>query len=174
MSDMLDTLRIRRSVRRYKDKDIEPETIDLLKEAALRSPSSRDIKPWRFFFIEDRDLLERLSRAKEHGSSFLEGARLGVVVCANESESDVWIEDCSIASIILQLAGQSLGLGSCWIQIRNRMYNSSLSSEDYVRNILGLPKGIKVESMISFGYPDEEKKPVQKEDLDYDKAILKS
>lgn len=174
MSGMLDILRIRRSIRRYKDKDIEAETIDLLKEAALRSPSSRDIKPWRFFFIEDRDLLERLSRAKEHGSSFLEGAKLGVVVCADESESDVWIEDCSIAAIILQLAGQSLGLGSCWIQIRNRMYNSSLSSEDYVRNILGLPKGIKVESMISFGYPDEEKTPVQKEDLDYDKAILKN
>ena len=168
---MLGILRIRRSIRRYKDKEIEPETIDLLKEAALRSPSSRDIKPWRFIFIIDNRLLVELSKAKEHGSSFLEGARLGVVVCADESKSDVWIEDCSIASIILQLAGQSLGLGSCWIQIRNRMYSSSLTSEDYVRGVLGLPKGIKVESMISFGYPDEEKLPVRKEDLDYDKAI---
>jgi nitroreductase len=170
---MLDILRNRRSIRRYKDKDIEPATIDLLKEAALRSPSSRDIKPWRFFFIQDRGLLKRLSRAKEHGSSFLEGARLGVVVCADESESDVWIEDCSIASIIMQLAGQSMGLGSCWIQIRNRMHSTNLSSEDYVKGILDLPEGMKVESIISFGYPDEEKTPVQKEDLDYDKAVLR-
>ncbi|HSD57827.1 MAG TPA: nitroreductase family protein [Methanotrichaceae archaeon] len=170
---MFDILRKRRSIRRYLDNEIEPEIIDLLKEAALRSPSSRDIKPWRFIFVTDRELLKRLSKAKEHGSSFLDSARLGVVVCADENESDVWIEDCSIASIILQLAGQSLGLGSCWIQIRNRMYSDSLSSEDYVRDILGLPKGVKVESMISFGYPDEEKPPVQKEDLDFEKIILR-
>jgi nitroreductase len=168
---MLDILRSRRSIRKYRSKDIEPETIDLLKEAVLRSPSSRDIRPWRFFFVEGRDTLKRLSGAKEHGSSFLEGACLGVVVCADESESDVWIEDCSIASIILQLAGQSLGLGSCWIQIRNRMHSNSLSSEDYVRDILGLPKGMRVESIISFGHPGEEKPPVRKEDLDYDKVI---
>ncbi|MDM7912215.1 MAG: nitroreductase family protein [Methanotrichaceae archaeon] len=171
---MFDILRKRRSIRRYLDKEIEPEIVDLLKEAALRSPSSRDIKPWRFIFITDRELLKRLSRAKEHGSSFLACARLGVVVCADESESDVWIEDCSIASIILQLAGQSLGLGSCWIQIRNRMYSDSLSSEDYVRDVLGLPKGMKVESMISFGYPDEEKPPVPKEDLDWPKLTFYS
>jgi len=125
---MLDILRKRRSIRRYRSKDIEPETIELLKEAALRAPSSRDIKPWRFVFVTDKALLEKLSRAKESGSSFLKGAALGVVVCADEDESDVWIEDCSIASIILQLAGISLGLGSCWIQIRNRMYSDNISS----------------------------------------------
>lgn len=168
---MFDILRKRRSIRRYLDKEIEPEIVDLLKEAALRSPSSRDIKPWQFIFVTDRELLKRLSGAKEHGSSFLDCARLGVVVCADENESDVWIEDCSIASIILQLTGQSLGLGSCWIQIRNRMYSDSLSSENYVRDVLGLPKGMKVESMISFGYPGEEKPPIPKEDLDFDKIV---
>ncbi len=171
---MFDILRIRRSIRKYLDKEIEPETIDLLKEAALRSPTSRDIKPWQFLFITDRELLRRLSKAKEHGSSFLSGARLGVVVCADENESDVWVEDCSIASIILQLAGQSLGLGSCWIQIRNRMYSDRLTSEDYVRDVLGLSKKMRVESMISFGYPDEDKPPVPKENLDFDKVVLKS
>jgi nitroreductase len=172
---MLEILRKRRSIRRYKEKDIDPEIVDLLKEAALRSPSSRDIKPWRFVFITDRAILEKLSRAKEHGSDFLECARLGVVVCADERESDVWIEDCSIASIILQLAGQSLGLGSCWIQIRNRDYSDGWSSEDYVKEVLkgvmSLSKDIKVESIISFGYPDEEKPPVPKGQLDYQKII---
>jgi nitroreductase len=114
---MLDILRNRRSIRRFKDKEIEQELIERLKEAALRSPTSRGINPWRFLFVTDRALLEELSRAKESGSSFLKGARLGVVIIAMEGESDVWVEDCSIASIILQLTGQSLGLGSCWIQI---------------------------------------------------------
>ena len=109
---MLDLLRKRRSVRKYRDEDIEAEVVELLKEAALRSPTSRNFRPWRFVFVTDRGKLAALSRAKESGSSFLAGARLGVVVCADEGESDVWIEDCSIASIILQLAGQSLGLGS--------------------------------------------------------------
>jgi nitroreductase len=168
---MLDILRKRRSIRKYVDKEIDPKTIELLKEAALRAPTSRGIKPWRFVFVTDKALLEKLSTAKKSGSGFLKGASLGVVVCADETESDVCIEDCSIASIILQLEGQSLGLGSCWIQIRNRMYSDDMSSEDYVRGVLNLPKNLRVESIISFGYPDEEKSPVRKEQLDYHKII---
>lgn len=105
MDSMLNILRKRRSIRKYKGRTIEEGIIEQLKEAALRSPSSRGINPWRFFFITDKAVLEELSRAKEQGSSFLKGASLGVAVCADENESDVWIEDCSIASIILQLTG---------------------------------------------------------------------
>jgi nitroreductase len=171
---MLDILRKRRSIRRYKDKEIEPEKIDLLKEAALRSPSSRGIEPWQFVFVTNKSLLKELSKAKEHGSSFLEGARLGIVVYADENESDVWIEDCSIASIILQITASSLDLGSCWIQIRNRMNSEEVKSEDYVKGILHLPGNMRVESIISLGYPDEEKMPVPKEKLDYHKIKVKS
>jgi nitroreductase len=168
---MIDILRNRRSIRKYKDIEIEPEIIDQLKEAALRAPSSRNFKPWRFVFITDKTLLEKLSLAKEQGSSFLKGARLGVVVCADGNKSDVWIEDCSIASIILQLTGQSLGLGSCWIQIRKRMHSFAQSSEEYVKNLLGFPENIKVESIIAFGYPDEEKSPIPIEQLEFDKIL---
>jgi nitroreductase len=168
---MMDLLRMRRSIRKYKDKDIDPRTIDDLKEAVLRAPSSRGINPWRFFFVTDRELLSSLSNAKEHGSDFIKGAPLGVVICADERESDVWVEDCSIASIILQLAGLSLGLGSCWIQIRNRSYSRDRSSEAYVRDVLGLPQGLKVESMIAFGYPDEVLEPVPRDQLEYGKIL---
>jgi nitroreductase len=168
---LLDILRKRRSIRRYKERAIEEEVVDILKEAALRSPSSRGINPWRFFFITDKSLLEELSRAKEQGSSFLRGAGLGVVVCADENESDVWIEDCSIASIIIQLAGISLGLGSCWIQIRNRMHRDSLSSEDFVRSVLHLHEKMRAESIISFGYPDEDASPIPADQLEYGKIL---
>ncbi|HUV79310.1 MAG TPA: nitroreductase family protein [Candidatus Bathyarchaeia archaeon] len=168
---MLDILRTRRSIRKYKDKPIEPELIELLKEAAVRSPTSRNFRPWRFLFVTDRIKLEALSRAKTSGSGFLKGASLGVVVCADEHESDVWIEDCAIASIILQFIGQSLGLGSCWIQIRKRMHSDSQTSEEYVKDLLGLPTNFKVESIISFGYPDEDKQPIPKAQLEYNKII---
>jgi len=170
---MLEILRKRRSIRRYQKKEIEPEKIELLKEAALRSPSSRAIKPWQFVFVTDRSILEKLSRAKKDGSGFLKGAGLGVVVCADENESDVWIEDCSIASIILQLEALSLDLGSCWIQIRNRMHDVERSSEDYIRGVLELPQNIRIESIVSIGYPDEEKVPIPRDQLDYHKINCK-
>lgn len=170
---MIETLQARRSIRKYKDKKIKPQKIELLKEAALRSPTSRNFRPWRFIFITDKDKLKELSLAKPSGSAFLKDASLGVVVCADEKESDVWIEDCSIASILLQLTGQSLGLGSCWIQIRKRWHSDSKTSEDYIREVLGLTENLKVESIISFGYPDEEKKPISVEQLEYDKILSK-
>lgn len=168
---MLEILRDRRSIRRYKDRQIEEEKIEQLKEAALRAPSSRGINPWRFVFVTDKPMLEKLSSAKESGSSFLKGAAIGVVVAAKQGESDVWVEDCSIASIILQLAGCSLGLGSCWIQIRNRRHSSSMSAEDYVKQTLGLPDEFLVECIISFGYPDEVKRPVAAADLERSKIL---
>ncbi|RQW80923.1 MAG: NAD(P)H-dependent dehydrogenase/reductase [Methanothrix sp.] len=166
---MLEILRKRRSIRKYKDQKIEPAVIDPLKEAILRTPSSRGINPWRFIFITDKSMLEALSKAKESGSGFLKGAALGVVVCARESESDVWVEDCSIAAIVLQLAAESLGLGSCWIQIRNRKHIDHRSAEEYVREALHLADDMKVECIISIGYPDEELAPVPKEELEYGK-----
>jgi len=168
---MLDILRERRSIRKYKDRKIETEKIEQLMEAALRSPSSRGINPWRFVFVTDKATLAKLSRAKESGSSFLKGAGLCVVVCAVQAESDVWVEDCSIAAIILQLAGCNIGLGSCWIQVRKRMHSSNLSSEDYIKQVLGFPENLCVESMIAFGYPDEGKEPISKEQLEYGKII---
>ena len=168
---MLEILRDRRSIRRYKDRQIEEEKIEQLKEAALRAPSSRGINPWRFVFVTDKPMLEKLSSAKESGSSFLKDAALGVVVAAKQEESDVWVEDCSIASIILQLAGCSLDLGTCWIQIRNRRHSSSMSAEDYVKQTLGLPDEFLVECIISFGYPDEVKRPVAAADLEWSKIL---
>jgi len=168
---MLEILRDRRSIRRYQDREIDAEKIEQLKEAALRAPSSRGINPWRFVFITDKAMLEKLSSAKESGSSFLKGAALGVVVAAKQGESDVWVEDCSIASIILQLAGCSLGLGSCWIQIRNRRHSNSMSAEDYVKQTLALPDEFQVECIISFGYPAEVKRPVAASDLEWKKIL---
>ena len=64
---MMEILRERRSIRKYREEDIEPEIVELLKEAALRSPTSRNFRPWRFVFVEDRSKLEALSRAKPSG-----------------------------------------------------------------------------------------------------------
>ncbi|MFP4038922.1 MAG: nitroreductase family protein [Desulfosudaceae bacterium] len=109
---MISLLRRRRSVRRYLDQAIDPEIKATLQEALLRSPSSRNIRPWEFVWVEDKAVLEKLSRSKPHGASFLKEAALGIVICGDSGKSDVWIEDCSIAAVIAHLTAFSLGLGS--------------------------------------------------------------
>ncbi|MCX8021693.1 MAG: nitroreductase family protein [Syntrophorhabdaceae bacterium] len=167
---MIELLRNRRSIRKYKEEKLPQETVDTIVEALLRSPSSRGINPWEFVVVEDREVLKKLSMSKEHGSSFLSGAALGIVVCGDSTKSDTWIEDCSIASIIAQLTAVSLGLGTCWIQIRNRKHKDGRWAEEYIKEILGLEKHLSVESIIAIGYKDEVKSPVPKESLEYKKV----
>ena len=166
---MIDILRARRSIRKYEKRAIDKESREILTEALLRCPSSRGINPWMFIFVEDPDLLRLLAQSKEHGSDFLKDAALGIVVCGDETKSDVWVEDCSIASIVVQLAAQSLGLGSCWIQIRKRPHTKDKTAEEYIQELLGIPQHLKVESIISIGYPAESKKPLPQEKLEFEK-----
>ncbi len=166
---MIDLLRTRRSIRKYEKRPVDGHSMGILKEALLRCPSSRGINPWTFIFVDDPDLLGRLAQAKEHGSAFLGSAPLGIVVLGDETQSDVWVEDCSIASITVQLTAHSLGLGSCWIQIRNRMHDSATTAEAYVREVLLIPAHMRVEAIIAIGYPAETKAPVAADTLDYGK-----
>ena len=154
---MIDALRTRRSIRRYTDQSISPEQRDLLKEALLRSPASRGINPWEFVFVDDAGTLGDLSRAKQHGSSFLTGAALAIVVCGNEDASDVWIEDCSIASAFVHLAAHAIGLGSCWVQIRDRPHDEETTAEEYVQQLLQIPGHLRVLCIISIGHGAEDK-----------------
>ncbi|GAB6090354.1 nitroreductase family protein [Spirochaeta dissipatitropha] len=166
---MIENLRMRRSIRKYKETAISADQISLLQEAALRSPSSRSIEPCEFVFIDDRRIIKKLAEAKEHGSSFLSGAPLLVAVIANTKISDVWIEDASIAAWSIQSTAESLKLGACWVQIRQRSHNGTISSSDYVSEVLHLPDGIAVEALIGIGYPDEKKNARKKESLNFSK-----
>jgi nitroreductase len=162
----------RRSIRKFLEKRVEAEKIDLLMEAALRAPSSRGFNPWEFILVTEKNLLERLSRAKSYGSAHLKNAPLGIVVCADPDKSDVWIEDSSVATTFIHLAAESLGLGSCWLQIRERMHDDTKTAEEYISEVLNIPKKLKVLSMVAIGYSDEKKPPHGKEELQYEKMNL--
>ncbi len=166
---MMEILQRRRSIRKYKKKKVEEDKIKKLIQAALLSPSSRSLCPWEFLIVEDEKTIKDLASAKDMGSSFLEQAPLAIVILANEEVSDVWVEDSSIASIIIQLMAESLGLGSCWIQIRKRQHKLNVTAGDYIRGLLGLPASTKVESIIAIGYPDEEKPAHDLTELKYEK-----
>lgn len=162
----------RRSIRKYQDKAVEAETIDLLVEAFLRAPTSMGKNSWEFVVVTEKELLAKLSRAKPHGASFLKNAPLGIVVCGDPEVSDVWIENSSIASIYIHLAAASLDLGSCWIQIRERQHDDSRSAGAYIADILGLPAHLRVLSIIAIGYADESKAPHPGKTLAWDRVFF--
>ncbi len=152
---MFELLQQRRSIRAFKQQPIEPETIKKLEEALLRAPTSRNLQPCEFIFVDQPEVLASLATAKPNGAAFIGSAQLAIVVAANPSTSDVWIEDSSIAAIIVQLAAEKLGLKSCWAQLRLRNYNDSLSASDFVRDLVGLPDGMEVPIVIGIGYAAE-------------------
>ncbi len=166
----LKILQSRRSIRRFLDKPVEKQHIDTLMQAALLSASSRSIRPWEFVVIDDPETIARLSRSKLHGSSFLSNAPLAAAVLGIPKESDVWIEDASIAASNLLLAAEDLGLGACWIQIRLREAQNGQTSEEFVKETLHIPEDRSVEAIIALGYPAEEKSPVSLETLQWEKV----
>jgi nitroreductase len=166
---MINILRNRRSVRKFVNKTVEGEKVDLLKEALVRSPSSRSINPWEFIVVDDRGVIMQLTKCKPHGAVFLGSAPLAVVILGDTDESDTCVEDCSIAAITVQYAAEALDLGSCWCQVRLREHGAGKSAEEYVRELLGIPEHYLVEAIIGIGYPAEEKTPHSKEGLDWGK-----
>jgi nitroreductase len=154
----IDLLRKRRSIRQFQEKPVEREKIDILTEAALRAPSSRSLYPWEILVVQNKETLAALAEVKPHGAAFLKNAPLAVVVCGDPAKCDVWIEDCSIVSILIHLAATDLGLGSCWIQLRLREYNSRKSSSQRAAEILGIQSNLEVQTIIAIGYAKKEAK----------------
>jgi len=166
---MIDLLRTRRSIRKYTNQPIEAEKLEMLKEAVLRSPSSKGINPWRFIFVNEKDTILKLKESKRTGTSPMETAQLAVVFCADENINDAWVEDCSIAAIIMQLTAHSIGLGSCWIHFHYRMYSDNVTSEQYVRELLGIPKNFRILCAVTVGYSAKEVKGRAYEELQFEK-----
>ena len=158
---MLDLLIKRRSIRKYKDQEVEKEKLDKILKGALTSPSSKGSRPWDLIVVDDRETLEKLAASRGGPSKSLANAPLAIVVVINPELSNVWIEDASIISTVIQLIAESLGLGSCWIQSRERFTQAdeNVLVSDYIREVLDIPENYFVESMIAIGYPDEEKSP---------------
>jgi nitroreductase len=103
------------------------------------------------------------------GSTLLANAPLAIVVLADSSKSDCWLEDASIASAFLQLQAQDLGLGSCWVQVARRPHNDDITAEQYIRELLQIPDELNVVNVIAIGYKDEERRPYDEAKLAYDK-----
>ncbi len=155
MKNFLELLKSRRTCRQFTNESVSKESIEYILEAARLSPSGHRIKPWDFIVVEDKETLKALSVSKASGAALIEGAAVAIVVAADITKTDVWVEDCSIATIIMQLAAEELGLGSCWVQIRMRKDAEGNDATDNVKRILNLPENYSVLSIVAIGHKAE-------------------
>lgn len=168
---LLELMKQRRSVRKYTDKKVEIEKIEMLKKAALLSPTSKNKQGWEFIFIENKDTLEKLSKVKNKGGFMVKDAALAIVVTVKSNDNDVWIEDGSIAATHIYLMAEELGLGCCWLQLRNRYKDDegTIKSSELTRDLLCVPDDMEVLCLLSIGYKAEEPNPTNLDDLKYNK-----
>lgn len=162
----------RHSIRRYKDQPVSADDVKTILEAALLSPSSKSARPWQFVVVEDKDMLTRLADCKQFGTKPVSTAAFAVVVTVDPAKSDVYVEDATVAAIFMHLQAADLGLGSCWIQVRGRFAADGESSETVVRVLLDIPEEMAVECIVTFGYIDEQRRPVDPEKLLWEKVHI--
>ena len=172
MESFSQLIKLRRSMRQYTGEELTQEQVVALMRAALMAPSSKRSNPWQFIVVDDKELLRKLSLCKAQASQFIADAALAIVVAADPLASDVWIEDSAIAAAYVQLQAEDLGLGSCWVQVRERFTASGQPSNDYVHEVLDLPLPLQVLCVIAIGHKGMQRKPFNEDNLQWEKVHL--
>jgi nitroreductase len=156
-SNILNIIKIRRSVRSFDDRPIEKEKMELILEAARLAPSSCNSQPWRFVVVNDKVLLKKIAKAQPLGpnvNKFLESAGV-IIACVDEPKlfihkaadmvnRDNQRIDVGIAMEHMVLVAAELGIGSCWI---------GWFSEKKVKELLRIPKKKTISVLLALGYP---------------------
>lgn len=163
---------VRHSIRRYTDRPVDGEDVKTILQAALLAPTSKSKRAWNFVVVEDKDTLLKLAQCKPAGAHALKTAAFAVAVCCDPLETDMWLEDCAIAAEFMQLQAAALGVGSCWVQVRNRFQADGEPSEDLVRATLSIPEAQQIECIMTFGYSAENRTPVDVDKLKWEKVHI--
>lgn len=137
----------------FQNCEVDSSQVASILETALRAPAVHRNSGLRFVVVDDRADLMKLADAKEHGSSFVAGASLTVVIVGNGLLNECWIEDGAAAMSAMWLHAQDLGLGSDWVQVRGCRLSDGTPSSEVVAGILDIPKGWEVLGCLALGYP---------------------
>ena len=172
MEKFSELIRIRRSMRKFTAEELTQDEVVALLRAALMAPSSKGCHPWEFVVVDDKELLKQLAHCKEQGAELIEGAPLAVAVLADPEKSDVWVEDASVATTMMLLQAEDLGLGACWVQIRNRCMPDGKPAEERVRHALHVPERFRVLSIVAVGHKGMERKPFNEDRLLWEKVHI--
>ena len=154
--EVLEAIRTRRSIRNYERRPVPEESVGKILEAGRWAPSANNSQPWNFIVLRDEGVRREVARAATYGK-FLAEAPLGIAVVIDPAASRHPVEDGAIATQNMILAAHALGLGTCWIGSYGSTY------EERVKEILGIPKGKRLLSIVSVGFPAESRKSARRE-----------
>lgn len=154
--DILEVIKNRRSIRKYKREPISEEEIDKILEAGRWAPSAGNSQPWSFIVLKSEEARKKVADAIPPGK-FLSDAPLGIAVTINPRASSHPVEDGAAATQNMLLEAHSLDLGACWIGA----YGTA--NEERARKILDVPEGERLLSVIAIGRPAESPEKSRKE-----------
>jgi len=144
--DAWDAVRSRRNVRDFTPDPIPQADLDMVLDAARRTPSSRNWQPWDFVVVTESGALERLAGVWQ-GAWHVAGAAAAIAIVAPEpaEENRNWLYyDLGQATMSIMLAATSLGLGTG---------HAAVADQGLARELLGFPEDRFCAAVISVGYP---------------------
>jgi nitroreductase len=142
--DVYKAIQIKRAVRHFQDKPVPEEAIIRILNAGRRAQSAKNIQPWHFIAIRDKNTLTALSKLGTY-ASHLAGAALAVAIITPDPASRFSVMfDAGQAAAYMQLAAFELGIGSC---------PATIYEPDKAREVLGFPADLQIHVCLSFGYP---------------------
>jgi nitroreductase len=171
-ADMLE-IENRRSIRKYKNLEVEETKMHQLLESARLAPSGNNTQPWHFIVIDDRTLISRIAEAA-NGQKWINTAPVIIACIADigtrindtldlhlNENSELFelkqiIRDTAIAVEHIVLEAVHQGLGTCWV---------SWYKQEDLRPILGIPEDKFVVTVLTVGYPDENPKLRPRKDI---------
>lgn len=160
--EVFEAIRTRRSIRKYKDKQVSWDNIVTIMQAGKYAPSAGNLQNWKFIVVKDDAKRKAIAKACMQ-QEWMEIAPVYIVVVAEPEKAERYygtrgarlytIQGCAAAMENMLLTAHSLGLGACWI---------GAFDEDEIFNILTLPEEKSVQGIITIGYADENPEPPPK------------
>lgn len=153
MTDILNTLMKRRSVRCFAERPVEPEIIRKLLEAAMAAPTACNSQPWEFIAVTDAEVLDQV-RGRLRSADYNAPAAIVVLgniqIANNSAGKHFWVQDCSAAMENILIAAAGMDLGAVWIGV----YPLPATIKP-VKEIFNIPEAVTPLGIALFGYPAE-------------------
>ncbi len=147
----------RRTVRKYKQRDVSKEILVKCVDAARMSPSGANLQPLKYVIIDEEELLKKVFTTlrwagylPNYQPSIEEMPRAYIVILLDQKVANSCGHDAGIAAMSISMVAYDEGLGSCILGAIER---------EQLGKILNIPEKLKIVLVIALGYPAEEPVP---------------
>jgi len=154
--EILETIRKRRTIRRYADRDVDDEQVETLLEMAMTAPNRLNRQPWHFIVIREKRIQKKLADLLGL-HPYLKTAPVLIAAAARPKLSTTWRMDLSAALENMIIAATAMGLGTAWVGEPDSVVWTM--AEEMLHDALHIPRelGVRIPALIAVGYPGEDR-----------------